>query len=67
MEAGKYIHFLGNIYEVLFIALDCETKEEIVVYKSLKDNKRWVRSLIDFNEFIQVPGEGYIPRFKRLK
>ena len=39
----KYRHFKGNVYEVLLLAKDSETKEDVVVYGH--DNQNWVRSL----------------------
>ena len=46
---GYYKHFKGKIYMVEDIAKDCETLEDIVVYRALYDNKQlWVRSYKDF-------------------
>ena len=37
-------HFKGNEYEILCIALDSETQEELVVYRALYGEGRiWVR------------------------
>ena len=41
--SGKYRHYKGNEYEVLFVAKDSETLEDTVIYKSIKDNKIWSR------------------------
>ena len=43
-----YKHFMGNYYIVTDIAIDCETLEKVIVYKSLYDDKTWVRKYIDF-------------------
>ena len=44
-----YKHFKGKIYMVEDIAKDCETLEDIVVYRALYDNKQlWVRKYSDF-------------------
>lgn len=41
---GIYKHFKGNYYLVEDIALDSETKEEYVVYRSLYgDGGLWIR------------------------
>lgn len=41
---GKYRHFKGNEYEVIALAKDSETQEDIVVYKALYgDGEIWVR------------------------
>lgn len=43
---GVYRHFKGNIYLVIDIAFDSETKEEMVIYRALYGEKAlWVRSL----------------------
>lgn len=39
-------HFKGNEYEILYIALDSETMEKMVVYRALYGEKGvWVRPL----------------------
>lgn len=39
-------HFKGNEYEILYIARDSETTEEVVVYRALYgDRGVWVRPL----------------------
>lgn len=46
---GYYKHFKGKMYMVEDIAKDCETLEDIVVYRALYDNKQlWVRKYSDF-------------------
>jgi len=40
-KGEKYRHFKGNVYEVIEIALNTETMEEMVVYKD--DKFVWVR------------------------
>lgn len=42
---GKYQHFKGNYYKVIAVATHTETHEKFVVYRSLNDNKTWVRPL----------------------
>ena len=42
---GIYRHFKGNKYQVIGVAYDSETKEEMVVYKMLYgDGSLWVRN-----------------------
>ena len=43
---GVYRHFKGNLYLVVDIAFDSETKEEMVIYRALYGEKAlWVRPL----------------------
>ena len=42
----KYRHFKGNVYEVLLLAKDSETTEDVVVYGH--DGQNWVRPLSEF-------------------
>ena len=52
-KKGKYRHFKGNEYEVLDVALNCETLEETVVYKALYgEGKVWIRPKSDFCGFV---------------
>ena len=42
---GMYRHFKGNMYEVVGVAFDSETTEEIVIYKRVNgDGALWVRN-----------------------
>ncbi len=44
IKPGRYRHFKGNEYEVLYIAKHSETLEPMVVYKALYgDGGVWVR------------------------
>lgn len=53
LKKGKYRHFKGENYEVLDIALNCETLEETVVYKALYgEGKIWLRPKSDFCGFV---------------
>ena len=54
---GIYKHFKGHIYEILIIAKDAETLEDVVVYKEIGKNKYWTRPYIMFNS--EVDHEKY--------
>ena len=44
VKPGRYRHFKGNEYEVLFCARHSETQEEMVVYRALYGERGlWVR------------------------
>lgn len=59
IEVNKiYRHFKGNSYIVVDIAKDCETLEEVVVYRALYgEGQLWVRKLTDFSS--EVDHEKY--------
>lgn len=69
LKPGKYRHYKGNLYEVIGIALDSETREEMVVYRALYGSKDfgkdvvWVRPLSSFLENIEINGK-QLPRYK---
>ena len=44
LKPGRYRHFKGNDYELLYVARHSETLEEMVVYRALYgDGGIWVR------------------------
>ena len=52
---GKYKHFRGNEYELLYIAKHSETLEDMVVYKALYgDGGIWVRPAAMWQETVQT-------------
>ncbi|MBQ2676162.1 MAG: DUF1653 domain-containing protein [Clostridia bacterium] len=58
LKVGKYRHFKGNEYKVLFVAKDSETLEDMVVYQALYGEQHiWVRPLKMFCETIQRDGK----------
>jgi hypothetical protein len=71
LKLGKYQHYKGKFYEVLFVARDSETKEEIVVYRALYDdpkygkNALWTRPKEMFFENVIFDGK-QVPRFKYI-
>ncbi len=55
-KLGKYKHFKGNMYEVIGIAKDSETQEEMVVYKN-PEGGLWVRPKKMFLEDVTRDGK----------
>ena len=64
IKIGKYRHFKGNEYEVLYIAKHSETLEPMVVYKALYgEGGIWVRPASMWNETVERDGK----TFKRFE
>ena len=64
VKIGKYRHFKGNEYEVLYIATHSESLEKMVVYRALYCERGvWVRPLSMWNEEITRDGK----TFKRFE
>ncbi|NCN22082.1 nucleotide exchange factor GrpE [Candidatus Falkowbacteria bacterium] len=66
LKKGIYRHYKGGEYELLEEALDEKNKEEKVIYRSLKDEKIWVRAKNNFLEKVEVEKEKK-PRFEFLR
>jgi len=66
LEKGRYRHFKGNLYELLYIAKNSETLEKMVVYRALYgDNEIWVRPIEMWNEEVEVNGKK-VKRFVKI-
>ena len=66
IKPGRYRHFKGNEYEVVGLAKNSETMEEVVVYRALYgEHGLWVRSAKMFAETIERDGRT-MPRFQYL-
>jgi len=60
IKPGRYRHFKGKEYEVLYIATNSETHEEMVVYRALYGERGvWVRPASMWNEVIERDGKTY--------
>ena len=67
VEPGRYRHFKGKEYEVLFPARHSETEEEMVVYRALYGERGlWVRPASMWNEIVERDGRR-APRFTRIE
>ena len=60
IKIGRYRHFKGNEYEVLYVAKHSETQEPMVVYRALYGERGvWVRPTSMWNETVERDGEVY--------
>ena len=60
IKIGKYRHFKGGEYEVLYLAKDSETLEMMVVYRALYgEGGVWVRPAKMWNETVVRDGQEY--------
>ncbi len=67
VEKGRYRHFKGKEYEVLFTARHSESEEELVIYRALYgDGAIWARPLPMFSESVIHEGKE-VPRFQKIK
>jgi hypothetical protein len=63
VKPGRYRHFKGQHYEVLGVARDSETLQELVVYRALYGERGlWVRPLAMFMSQVERDGTT-MPRF----
>ncbi len=65
-QPGRYRHFKGNEYELLYVARHSETMEEMVVYRALYgEGGIWVRPASMWNEIVERDGKTY-RRFTKI-
>ncbi len=63
IRTGRYRHFKGNEYELLYIARHSETLEPMVVYRALYgESGIWVRPASMWGETVEQDGKSF-PRF----
>lgn len=64
IKKGRYRHYKGNEYEVLFVAKHSENLEDMVVYKALYgDGEVWVRPLSMWNDKVRLSDGSETKRF----
>jgi hypothetical protein len=70
LKPGKYVHYKGDLYEVLDVACNSETLGWFVTYKPLYEHigkpDLWVRPYDIFIEEVEKDGSN-VPRFKELE
>ncbi|MDD3919732.1 MAG: DUF1653 domain-containing protein [Eubacteriales bacterium] len=60
---GRYRHFKGREYELLYLATHSETREALVVYRALYGEYGiWVRPKAMWNETVEYNGKS-VKRF----
>ena len=63
LRPGRYRHFKGGEYELLFTATHSETMEPLVVYRALYGERGvWVRPAAMWEETVERDGRS-MPRF----
>ena len=61
IKIGRYRHFKGNEYEVLYLAKHSETLEPMVVYRALYgEHGVWVRPASMWNETVERDGQTFV-------
>ena len=68
IKAGTYRHTKsGNLYEVLGVALQTETEEQLVIYRPLYESEfeLFARPYDMFMEQVEIDGE-VKPRFEKV-
>jgi hypothetical protein len=67
LKPGRYRHFKGNEYRLLYVARHSETLEPLVVYQALYgDRGIWVRPACMWSEHIDRDGYSG-PRFAYIE
>lgn len=67
LKPGRYRHYKGPEYDVLYTARHSETEEWLVVYKlGYGDRSVWVRPLAMFCEEVALADGTSVPRFERI-
>lgn len=68
IKLGIYKHYKGNIYEVIGIGKHSENLEELVVYRSIKnENEIWLRPISMWNEEVTLADGSSVLRFTLIE
>jgi len=66
IRLGRYRHYKGKEYEVIGVAKQSETLEDLVVYKALYGKGQiWARPKLIFLQSVSVDGKK-VPRFEYI-
>lgn len=70
IQAGKYRHYKGNLYQVFGLVRHSETEEWLVhyqpLYQTAEAHSHWVRPLAMFTEMVETE-TGLKPRFELIE
>lgn len=66
LKMGIYQHYKGDEYQLLYLVKNENDQKDMVVYRSIKDSKIWVRPLSQWNEIIEKEGQS-MKRFEYIK
>ncbi len=58
-------HYKGGEYKVVATAIQEDTLEQVVVYRSLAKGITWVRTLTNWNQEVAINGKK-VKRFERI-
>lgn len=68
LKPGRYKHYRGGIYIVLFTAAHSDDGKPYVVYMNEKHGTYYIRPLKEFTSNVMEDSEdGGVPRFKLLE
>ncbi|MEE0264160.1 MAG: DUF1653 domain-containing protein [Acutalibacteraceae bacterium] len=62
---GRYRHYKGNEYEVVYVAKHSETLQDLVIYFDVNTHQYWARPYDMFIELVEKDGK-FIRRFDKL-
>jgi hypothetical protein len=66
ITAGRYRHYKGKIYKVIGIAKHSDTLEQMVVFRSVEDERQlWCQPLEEFKGKVRHEG-AMVPMFEYL-
>jgi hypothetical protein len=64
-DGDQYRHYKGGLYEIVATGFLEATEQPCVIYRSLKNNSIWVRTVENFFELIDRDAQP-VPRFKLI-
>lgn len=61
----RFRHYKGGQYEIVNLAVKEDTLEPLVIYRSFTKDYMWARTLLNWNEDVEVNGKK-VRRFEKL-